>query len=121
MSGKSYIHAGGAFADDTRRILAVAARAETGESVEPETHLSFQDWDTFFRVLTPARIALPRHVRAHDVSNARALAQAVGRDHRWFQADVTALAAARLIEWRGTALTTDRDGAEADFDVAAGV
>ena len=121
MSGKLHVHVGGSFADDTRRILAVAARAEAGEPVEPETHLSFQDWDTFFRVLTPARIALLRHVHAHDVPSTRALAQAVGRDQRRVRADVTALVEAGLIERRGTALTTDWDGAEADFEAAVPV
>lgn len=121
MSGKLHIHVGGSFADDTRRILDVAARAEAGETVQPETHLSFQDWDTFFRVLTPARIALLRHVHARDVPSTRVLAQAVGRDHRRVQADVMALVEAGLIERRGAALTTDWDGAEADFEMVVAV
>ena len=90
------IHGGGSFADDTRRILAVAARAEAGERVEPETHISFQDWDTFFRVLTPARIALLRHVHANHVPSVRALSQGLGRDYRRVHGDVTALVAAGL-------------------------
>lgn len=113
-----HIHVGGSFADDARRILAAAARAEAGEAIDPETHVSFENWETFFRVLTPARIALLRHVHAQAAPSVRALAQAVGRDYRRVHADVAALVAAGLIERRGTALTTDWDGGDADFDIA---
>ena len=58
---RMHIHVGGSFADDARRILAATQRAEAGEPVEPEAHISFQDWETFFRILTPTRIALLRH------------------------------------------------------------
>jgi len=112
-----HIHVGGSFADDTRRILAAAARAESGEAVAPEAHLSFQDWNTFFRIMTPNRIALLRHIHMHDTRSVRALAAAVGRDYRRVHADVEALVAAGLIERHGTALSADWDGAEADFDI----
>jgi predicted transcriptional regulator len=112
-----HIHVGGTFADDAKRIVAAAQRAEAGDPVEPETHISFQDWDTFFRVLTPTRIALPRHIHAHDIPSVRALAQAIGRDYRRVHGDVEALLAAGLIERRGTALATEWDGSDADIDV----
>lgn len=112
-----HIHVGGSFADDARRILAAAARAKAGEPIEPESHVSFQDWDTFFRVLTPARIALLRHIHAHGAPSIRSLSQAVGRDYRRVHADVSALAAAGLIERRGTALTTEWEGDGADFEM----
>jgi predicted transcriptional regulator len=112
-----HIHIGGSFADDTARILAAAARAEAGESMEGETHISFEDWDIFFRVLSPTRIALLRHIHAHDVPSVRALSQAMGRDYRRVHGDVDALLAAGLIERRGTALTTDWDGAGADIEM----
>ena len=112
-----HIHVGGSFADDTRRILALGVRAEAGEAVEPESHIGFQDWNTFFRVLTPGRIALLRHIHAHEARSVRALAAAVGRDYRRVHADVEALMAAGLVERRGTALITDWDGSEADFEI----
>ena len=115
------IHVGGSFADDARRILAAAARAEAGEPVEAEIHVSFQDWDTFFRVLSPARIMLLRHIHTHAAPSVRALSQAVGRDYRRVHADVAALVAAGLIERRGTMLTTEWNAADADFEVAAPV
>ena len=109
------IHVGGSFADDTRRILAAAARAKAGVGAEPESHVSFEDWNTFFRVLTPGRIVLLHHIHAHAVRSVRALAAAVGRDYRRVHADVEALVTAGLVERHGTALTTDWDGSEADF------
>jgi predicted transcriptional regulator len=111
------IHVGGSFADDARRILATAQRAETGEPVEPEAHISFQDWETFFRIVTPTRIALLRHIHAHDVPSVRALSQEIGRDYRRVHGDVEALLAAGLIERRGTALATEWDGSDADIEV----
>lgn len=112
-----HIHVGGSFADDASRILAAATRAEAGESVEPETHISFQDWETLFRVLTPTRVALLRHIHGHGVPSVRALSQAVGRDYRRVHGGVEALLAAGLIERRGTALATEWDGSDADIDV----
>ena len=116
MSGM-HIHVGGSFADDAKRILAAAQRAEAGDVAEPETHVSFQDWETFFRILTPTRIALLRHVHVHGAPSIRALSQAIGRDYRRVHGDVEALLAAGLIERRGTALATEWDGSDADIDV----
>jgi predicted transcriptional regulator len=112
-----HIHVGGSFADDARRILAAARQAEAGNPALPEIHVSFEDWDTFFRVLTPTRIALLRHIHAHHVPSIRALSQAIGRDYRRVQDDVEALLGAGLIERRGTALATEWNGSDADIDV----
>jgi predicted transcriptional regulator len=114
---RMHIHVGGSFADDARRVLAAAQRAEAGDRAEPEIHISFQDWETLFRVLTPTRIALLRHIHGHDVPSVRALSQAIGRDYRRVHGDVEALLAAGLIERRGTALATEWDGSDADIDV----
>jgi hypothetical protein len=70
-----HIHVGGSFADDARRILAAAPRAEPGNPAPPEVHISFEDWGTFFRVLTPTRVALLRHIHAHHVPSIRGRAQ----------------------------------------------
>ena len=97
-------------------VGAVAARAEAGQQAAPEFHISFQDWETFFRVLTPARIALLHYIHAHEVPSVRALSQAIGRDYRRVHTDVEALHRAGLIERCGTALTTDWDGSEAGLE-----
>jgi predicted transcriptional regulator len=112
-----HVHVGGSFADDARRILAAKQRTEAGNPAEPETDISFQDWETFFRVLTPTRIALLRHLHGHDVPSIRALSQAIGRDYRRVHGDVEALLAAGLIERRRTALATEWDDSAADIDV----
>jgi predicted transcriptional regulator len=114
---RSHIHIGGSFSDDTARILAAAERAEAEQPTEVETHVSFTNRETFFRVLSPTRIAPLRHIRGHDVRGIRALSQAVGRDYRRVHDDVDALLAAGLIERRGTALTTDLDGAGAEIEM----
>jgi predicted transcriptional regulator len=114
---KLQIHVGGSFSDDAARILAAAARAETDRPVEAESHVSFEDWETFFRVLSPTRIALLRYIHAHDVPSVRSLSQAVGRDYRRVHGDVDALLAAGLIERRGTALMTEWDGTGADIEM----
>ena len=114
-----HIHIGGSFADDARRILAAAARAESGEAMDVEEHVSFQDWETFFHTLTPARVAVLRHVHGHAVPSVRALAQALGRDYRRVHADVAALVAAGLLRREGTALTTGFDPGEADIEMPA--
>jgi predicted transcriptional regulator len=54
---KLNIHIGGSFSDDAARILAAAARAEAGEPIEEETHVSFESWEAFFRMLSRMRIA----------------------------------------------------------------
>lgn len=112
-----HIHVGGSFADDAKLILAVARRAEAGEAVEPQAHVSFEDWATFFRVLTPTRIALLQYIHAHEVRSVRALSQAVGRDYRRVHSDIEALLAAGLVERRGTALATEWDATDADIDM----
>lgn len=115
---KLTIHVGGSFADDARRVLSAVARAERGEQVEPENHVSFEDWRTFFQVLTPGRIELLRHIHGHAPRSIRALAQELQRDYRRVHEDVGVLVTAGLIERRGTALSTAWDGEEADIDAA---
>lgn len=115
---KLTIHIGGSFADDARRVLSAVARAERGEHVEPASHVSFEDWRTFFQVLTPGRIELLRHVHEHSPRSIRALAEELQHDYRRVHEDVGALVGAGLIERRGTALSADRDGEEADIEAA---
>ena len=98
------IHIGGSFADDSRRILLAVERAESGERVEPESHVSFENWRTFFKVMTPSRLDVLRTVHAESPRSVRALAQSLGRDYRRVHDDVAALTAAGLIERHGTAL-----------------
>jgi len=55
------IHVGGTFADTEQRVLNAIARHEAGEDV-PEQHLTFENWQTFARVMTANRLELLHHV-----------------------------------------------------------
>jgi predicted transcriptional regulator len=83
-------------------------RMERGEDVH-EKHVSFENWETMVRVLSPKRLELLRHVHQNPAKNIRTLAQALGRDYRRVHEDVEALAAAGLLD-------RDKDGVRADYD-----
>lgn len=115
---KLTIHVGGSFADDAGRVVAAVERAERGEHVEAENHISFENWQTLFRILTPGRIEVLRHVHDEAPPSVRALAQSLGRDYRRVHDDVGALVEAGLIARHGTALTTGWEVDQADIEAA---
>jgi predicted transcriptional regulator len=83
-------------------------RMERGDAVD-ERHVSFADWDTLVRVLSPKRLDLLRHVHQHGATNLRALASALGRDDRRVHEDVEALEAAGLVD-------RDKAGLRAEYE-----
>jgi predicted transcriptional regulator len=112
-----HIHIGGSFALDADLILQAAERAESGEPTMTESHISFENWSTFFRTMTAARMELLQYIHAHGtVRSVRALAQGLGRDYRRVHDDIAALVQAGLVERRGTALMVFWDGVAADID-----
>lgn len=112
------IHIGGSFADDAQRVLAAVARAERGEPIAPESHVSFENWETFFRTLTPSRVAVLRYIHTQRPPSVRALAQSLERDYRCVHEDVAALMAAGLVERQGAVLTTGCDIDQAEIEAA---
>jgi predicted transcriptional regulator len=106
--GKVQVHVGDALEDIGARAIDAWHRMERGEAVN-EKHVSFGDWETMVRVLSPKRLALLRHVHQHPARNIRALAQALGRDYRRVHEDVEALEAAGLLE-------RDKAGVRAEYD-----
>jgi len=106
--GKVQVHVGDALEDIGARAIDAWHRMERGEAVN-EKHVSFEDWETMVRVLSPKRLALLRHVHQHPARNIRALAQALGRDYRRVHEDVEALEAAGLLE-------RDKAGVRAEYD-----
>src|ERR1700730_14490186 len=58
---KLQIHVGSSFEDTKHRALDAVARYERGADVE-EHHLSFENWQTFARVMTANRLELLHHV-----------------------------------------------------------
>lgn len=91
-----------------RRFVDAWHRAERGEQNE-ETILSFQDWDTLVRTLTPKRLELLRHLHRHPAASVADLARALGRDYKRVHEDVERLSGAGLVE-------RDEDGLRAEYD-----
>ena len=102
------IHVGGGFADTERRAIDAISRHEAGEEVR-ENHLTFENWQTFARVMTANRLELLRHVHHTPPRSVLALARALGRDYKRVHEDVEALAAAGLLDRNDTGLRADYD------------
>jgi predicted transcriptional regulator len=119
VANNLHIHIGGSFSADSDRILLAADRAERGEVVEPESHISFENWSTFFHIMTPTRIELLQYINSlGTVRSIRALAQGLARDYRRVHDDVTALVGAGLVEKRGNELMVFWDGVDADIEAS---
>jgi predicted transcriptional regulator len=117
VANNLHIHIGGSFAADADRIPRAVDRAERGEVVVPESHISFENWSTFFRIMTASRIELLQYIDSlGTVRSIRALAQGLGRDYRRVHYDVAALVHAGLVEKHGNELMVFWDGIDADID-----
>ncbi len=106
---KLFLHCGEDVQETARRFIDVWERAERGEAVEPETHVTFESWGGLTSVLNARRIELLRHLHRHPCADAPELARALGRDTDAVRRDVDDLTAAGLIE------RTD-EGLRADYD-----
>jgi predicted transcriptional regulator len=93
MTRNLRLHVGDTLRDLSKRVLDDVVRFERGDSVEAH-HLSFENWQALFNVLTPKRYALLQHVHVHPEQSIRAL----GRDYKRVHDDVKALAEAGLLE-----------------------
>jgi predicted transcriptional regulator len=102
------IHGGGGFADTQQRVLAAVARHEAGENVA-DNHLTFENWQTFARVMTANRLEPLRHVHRTPPRSVLALAPALGRDYKRVHENVEALVAAGLLD-------RDETGLHAEYD-----
>ena len=90
------------------RVIDAWHRMERGDAVD-ERHVSFADWDTLVRVLSPKRLEPLRHVHQHGAKNICVVALALGRDYRRVHEDVEALDAAGLVD-------RDKAGLRAEFE-----
>jgi predicted transcriptional regulator len=102
------IHVGDKFAEPERRVMDAIARHDKGEEVV-EHHLTFENWQTFARVMTANRLELLRHVHRTAPRSVLAVARALGRDYKRVHEDVEALVAAGLLD-------RDESGLRADYD-----
>ena len=109
MAGKLVFRVGVSLEEIDREIVAnvdaAVAAAERGERTGAKRTISFENWTTFFRCMTPNRIAILEHVAAHDVvASTRALSVALSRDYSGVHADVAELVKLGLLERDGNAL-----------------
>lgn len=105
---KLQIHIGDSFEDTKRPVLDAVTRHKRGADVE-EHHLSFENWQTFARVMTANRLELLHRVHRNPPRSIHALATALGRDYRRVHEDVEALVAAGLLD-------RDDAGLRAEYD-----
>ena len=123
MAGKLVFRIGMSLEAIDREIVAnveaAVAAMDRGEGVETKRTIGFENWATFFRSMTPNRMAILEHVAAHDViASTRALSIALGRDYAAVHADVAKLVKLGLIERDGTALRCDLEPDRAELAAA---
>ncbi len=106
---KLTLHSAEEVGKGAQRFIDAWERAERGDTVEPETHVTFESWAGLSAVLTPKRVELLRHVHRHPAATVAELARTLGRDYKRVRNDVEELAAAGLIE-------RTVDGVRADYD-----
>ena len=120
MSGRLVFQIGMSLEEIDREIAAnveaAIATADAGGSLEARRTISFENWNTFFRCMTPNRIAILEHVAANDVvATTRALSIASGRGYSGVHADVARLVKLGLLERDGNALRCEIKPAAAEL------
>src|SRR5947209_10502257 len=98
---KRTIDADGSVADFARDVTEAWHRAERGDLTERH-RLSFSSWEQMAATLTPARLALLRHLRRNPAPSVAALARALGRDYKRGHEDVVARVTAGRSDRRKT-------------------
>jgi predicted transcriptional regulator len=98
MSRKVTVHVGGGYDQVAKRVAKVWRRAEQGERVQAEDHVTFANWRALAGVMTDKRFELLRHLHRHPEPSVAALARSLGRDYKRVHEDVDVLVAAGLIE-----------------------
>ncbi|MEL6061652.1 MULTISPECIES: HVO_A0114 family putative DNA-binding protein [unclassified Methylobacterium] len=117
MSGEITFVIGGSVEDMRARFLSAVRRAEAGEAVEPERVVTFENWATFLKTFSAARIALLEALAAGPADSINALAGALGRNYRRVHDDVAALERAGLLKRTGTRVMLAAEGACAHLDL----
>ena len=123
MVSKLIFRVGVSVEDIDRDIVAnvekAVAASERGEDFESTRTISFENWNTFFRCMTPNRIAILEHVSARNtIASTRALSVALGRDYSGVHADVAELVRIGLLERDGNALRCEIEPGAAELAAA---
>lgn len=84
--------------DSYQRFIKAWHQAESGESMDVEVHLNFEDLETLVSVLTAKRFELLRALRKHGPMSVRALSKNLGRDYKNVHVDTAALESVDLIQ-----------------------
>ena len=104
---KLVLHSGEDVGQAAERFIHAWERAERGDAVEAETHVTFESWAGLAAVLTPKRVELLRHLHRCPAANVAELARAVGRDYKRVREDVEALVDAGLVDRQTGILRAD--------------
>ena len=107
----------GSLKDMGDRFASAWNRATKGQRVN-ETHITFLGLEAMLSTLSPRRLELLRHVRAHGATHIRELATALGRDYKNVHQDVTVLESAGLLVREGRRLTAPWDEVAASVSLA---
>jgi predicted transcriptional regulator len=100
-----YFHLGGTGIPDAVMLDYTTEQAERDPEFQADTHITIRDVDMFFRILTPARVKLLRHIyQKGSVASVRALADELGRSYANVHDDVTLLLENHLLERDKTSL-----------------
>jgi predicted transcriptional regulator len=95
---KKTITVGGTLRDAAGRLANSWERAERGEALEPQEHVTFVSWSALASAMTDKRFELLRHLREHPAATIRGLARELGRDFKRVHEDLTALSQIGLVE-----------------------
>src|SRR4051812_15580985 len=109
MSKEVKVIVGGDLADDLAAFRSAWKRAASGEDVQPERVLAFENWELLASVLTGERYRLLRHLRAHPEPSVSALARHLGQHLRRVQVDIHALEEAGLVDRSGGGVQATAD------------
>ena len=111
------IHIGESLKEMGDRVIGAWKRAEAGDS-SPERHLSFENYETFARTVTPRRSELLKALRKSGPMSVRALSVLLSRDYKSVHGDVARLLDVGLIDRTDERLievTWDKVSAELDL------
>jgi predicted transcriptional regulator len=111
------VHIGGTLKEMGDRFIKAWKRVEAGES-SPERHLSFENYATFAKTVTPRRHDLLKALRKSGPMSVRALSMLLKRDYKSVHGDVAKLLDVGLIDRTDSGLvevTWDKVSAELDL------
>lgn len=106
----------GSLTDMGKRFAGAWNSAVAGMQVS-EAHVMFVELQTMLEALSPKSLELLRHVRQYGAGNVRELSQALKRDYRSVNHDVSLLRAAGLLQRHGRKLTVPWDELQANVSL----